>query len=221
MNLRGAYKLITLYITRHGETEWNKEGRLQGWKNSNLTEHGRNNAQLLGERLKNVDFEAIFSSPSGRTQETTDLIRGDREIPVIYDDNLKEIHMGDWEGKVREDIIEKYPNEFYAFWHDPVNYTPIGGETFEELRSRAEKVLQRIKEEIPSGNILIVTHAIMIKTLFTIFKGQSVKNLWDPPFIHDTSLTVVEMSDDGFKIFIEGNVSHKEDSTLIKKSKIN
>jgi probable phosphoglycerate mutase len=86
--------MITLYITRHGETEWNKEKRMQGWLDSNLTESGIKNAVSLGERLKETEFTAIYSSPSGRTKATTSLIRGERDIPVIYDENLKEIKLG-------------------------------------------------------------------------------------------------------------------------------
>lgn len=75
--------MVTLYITRHGETEWNCEERMQGWLDSNLTEKGENNARLLGQRLENTNFAAIFSSPSGRTKATANLIRGDRNSYIL------------------------------------------------------------------------------------------------------------------------------------------
>ncbi len=89
--------MLTLYITRHGETKWNTEKRMQGWSDSSLTENGVKNAILLGNRLKDIEFDAIHTSPSQRTIITANLIKGDRKIPLIPDDQLKEINMGIWE----------------------------------------------------------------------------------------------------------------------------
>jgi len=69
--------MLTLYITRHGETVWNTQKRMQGWKDSPLTETGRQNAFSLGERLAHIPFRAVYSSPSGRTKETASLICGE------------------------------------------------------------------------------------------------------------------------------------------------
>ena len=201
--------MVTLYITRHGETKWNSEKRMQGWMDSNLTENGANNAVSLGKRLNETEFAAIFSSPIGRTKATTNLIRGDRDIPIYYDEDLREINLGDWEGQIESAINERYPKEFDAFWNTPHLYTPIGGETFGNVIERANRVLNRIKKEYTSGNILIVTHSIVIKCLFSIFKNASIETLWDPPFIHDTSLTIVEMDETGYKIVLEGDLSHR------------
>lgn len=78
-----------------------------------------------------------------------------------------------------------------------------------DVRERALKVLGRIKSDHLTGNILIVTHSVMIKILFSIFNHSPIEKLWDPPFIHDTSLTIVEMNDDEYKIVLEGDLTHK------------
>jgi broad specificity phosphatase PhoE len=207
--------MITLYITRHGETEWNQEKRMQGWLDSNLTENGIKNAVSLGERLKETELTAIYSSTSGRTKATASLIRGERGIPVIYDENLREIKLGQWEGKTHSAIKELYQTEFEAFWNAPHQYTSVGGETFEETRARASKVLNRIKKEHKSGNILIVTHSVVIKCLYSFFKNSSIETLWDPPYIHDTSLTIVEMDESGFSLVLEGDTTHLESVNFI------
>ncbi|MEK5392834.1 histidine phosphatase family protein [Margalitia sp. FSL K6-0131] len=201
--------MIILYITRHGETEWNTQNRMQGWKDSNLTENGIKNAIELGERLKDISFSAIYSSPSGRTVTTTKMICGDRNISIIYEDNLKEIFLGEWEGKTKENIKENYPNDYNAFWNCPHLYTPAQGESIADVKERVLKVLERIQKEHSSGNILIVTHSIVIKCLFLIFKGLSNERLWDPPFIHDTSLTVVELDKENIRMVLEGDISHR------------
>jgi broad specificity phosphatase PhoE len=207
--------MITLYITRHGETEWNTEKRMQGWLDSNLTENGIKNAISLGERLKETELTAIYSSSSGRTKATTNLIRGERDIPVIYDENLREIKLGQWEGKTHTSIREMYPSEYESFWNAPHLFKAVGGETFEETRARAIQVLNRIKSENKSGNILIVTHSVVIKCLYSFFKNSPIETLWDPPYIHDTSLTIIEMNEKGFKIVLEGDISHLESPNFI------
>jgi broad specificity phosphatase PhoE len=207
--------LITLYITRHGETEWNREKRMQGWLDSNLTENGVKNAVCLGERLKETELTAIFSSPSGRTKATTRLIRGERDIPVIYDENLREIKLGQWEGKTHSSIKEMYHTEFESYWNKPHQFATVGGERFEETRARAIQVLDRIKREYKSGNILIVTHSVVIKCLYSFFKNSSIETLWDPPYIHGTSLTIVEMSEDGYKLVLEGDTTHLESVNFV------
>lgn len=203
--------MLTLYITRHGETVWNTEKRMQGWQDSELTARGTENAVCLGESLKEISIDAVYSSPSNRTQKTSKLICGDRNIPIIMDRNLKEINMGEWEGKTQSYIKENYPVEFHSFWNAPQNYIPVGGETFFEMQERVWRVLDRIKSEHNSGNILIVTHSVVIKCLTSIFKNLSIDELWDPPYIHDTSLTVVEVHEREYRIILEGDISHKED----------
>ena len=207
---KGEKRLLKIYITRHGETEWNIQKRLQGWRDSELTENGIKNAMSLGVRLKGVNFNTIYSSPSTRTMMTANLISADRDIPIIINSNLKEINMGDWEGKTHSYIEEHYPNEYFSFWNTPHLYTPINGETYIELHSRVIKALNEIKNHHDSGNVLIVTHTVVIKCLLAFFKNQPLEKLWEPPFIHDTSLSVVEIESENARIVLEGDISHRE-----------
>ncbi|WP_281285272.1 histidine phosphatase family protein [Alkalicoccus halolimnae] len=128
--------MLTLYITRHGETEWDTQRKMQGWSDSELTKNGKRNAVLLGNRVKEINFDAIYSSPSKRTKTTAELNKGDRDIPVIIDDNLMEINMGKWEGQTVSFIREKYPDEFHSFWNVLHLYNSLNGESFDELKSR-------------------------------------------------------------------------------------
>lgn len=201
--------MLNLYITRHGETIWNTEKRMQGWMDSSLTEIGIRNAESLSERLKEIELTAIYSSPSGRTKFTSELIKGNRKIPLIFDDNLKEMNLGRWEGQTFESIQQTNPLEIEYFWNAPHQFIPVGGENFNEVRKRALEVLERIKANYLCGNILIVTHSVMIKCLLSIFKDLPIEKLWEPPFIHDTSLTLVELSEKQSKIVMEGDISHK------------
>ena len=88
---------MKIYITRHSLTTWNEEKRLQGWKNSDLTKQGLEDAKRLGNYLKNQSFDGIYSSPLKRAKETAQLIFPNKTI--IEDDRLKEMNFGDYEGK--------------------------------------------------------------------------------------------------------------------------
>lgn len=203
--------MLTLYITRHGETKWNTEKRMQGWSDSSLTENGVKNAILLGNRLKDIEFDAIHTSPSQRTIITANLIKGDRKIPLIPDDQLKEINMGIWEWETLADLKDNYPEQFDFFWNAPHQYKSINGEDFFEVKKRVSKALKMIQDKYSSGNILLVTHSVVIKVLLAIFKELPIEKIWEPPFIYDTSLTVVEMVNDTAQIVLEGDLTHRQD----------
>jgi broad specificity phosphatase PhoE len=204
--------MVTLYITRHGETEWNIQKRMQGWKDSELTSKGSDNAIALGRRLHDVEFNEIYTSPSSRTVSTASYICGERQIPIVLDERLREINLGDWEGKTQDYIKGNYADDFRSFWNTPHLYTSQKGENFSQLQQRVVSVLNDIMDKHLSGNVLIVTHSVAIKSMLAYFKNMELSNIWEPPFIHDTSLTVVEVSKDGInKIILEGDIAHRED----------
>ncbi len=202
--------MLKLYIVRHGQTQWNIEKRMQGWKDSDLTPKGIEGAIALGKRLKDVDFKCIYSSSSHRTIHTAELIRGDRDISIIPDDKLREINLGNWEGQAEEELIRIDGQRYKAFWEAPHLYQAESGENFFQVRDRADAALQKILKENTDGNILIVSHAVFIKSLLSLFKSLPVEQLWNQPFIHGTGLSIVEVSDNSAEIILEGDMSHVE-----------
>lgn len=199
---------MNIYIARHGETKWNREGRMQGFKNSDLTEEGISNAKSLGESLKNIDFDYIYSSPLGRALDTAKYIRKDDSINIILDDSLKELNLGLWEGMTHKDIKEKYPTQYNNFREHPELFESNGGEDFLELIKRVEDGLNNIIKDENHENILIVTHTCVIKAISIIVKGDKVKYFWNPPFINNTSLTILEVINKEIKVLLEADVSH-------------
>lgn len=198
---------MRLYITRHGQTKWNTEKRIQGFKNSDLTEKGINNAKKLGKALENIEFSRVYSSPLGRTMDTSKYILGDRNIEIVTADYLKEINLGTWGGMLSSDIEEKYPIEYDNFWNNPDDYTPVDGETFHQVMERAWTGLEEIINN-EDGNVLIVTHTVVIKCLLAKLKNLPIKNLWDPPYIYDTCLTILEVENGEIKFLKEADICH-------------
>lgn len=201
-------RAVNIYIARHGETKWNIEGRMQGFKNSDLTQRGINDARSLGESLKDIDFDCIYSSPLGRALDTAKYIRQDDNIKIILDDSLKELNLGLWEGMTHEEIKEKYPLQYNNFREHPESFESQGGESFLELIKRVEDGLNNIIKDENHENILIVTHTCVIKAISIIVKGNDVKDFWNLPFINNTSLTILEVINKEIKVLLEADVSH-------------
>nr|WP_311439572.1 histidine phosphatase family protein [Mesobacillus foraminis] len=201
-------RLLTLYVARHGETEWNAEKRMQGRLDSKLTEKGKRDAMLLGERLKGTRFEQIISSPSGRALETAELVRGGKSIPVTTDERLLEIHLGAWQGKTDAEIKGLYPAQFHSYWNLPELYENQGGESFHEVKQRVSEFIGDLEKRVPSGNVLVITHGVVIKALYLICRNASINEIWNPPFIHGTSLTVVSVAEGRRELLLEGCVEH-------------
>ena len=181
---------------------------MQGWKNSNLTNNGIDNAIKLADRLKDVDFSHIYSSPLQRAIETAEYIRGNREIEIQTLESLKEMGFGLWEGLENEKLIELYKEEHYNYWNRPELYKPNGGETFKDFFIRIEKSLQYILENSKKGNILIVSHGIAIKALFSIINETSLEDFWEDTYVEGTSLSILEIKDKQMQFKLKGDTSH-------------
>lgn len=201
---------MKIYITRHGQTEWNVEGRMQGAKNSNLTEQGKKEALNLGNSLKDTKIDYIYTSPLTRAYETALLIKRDRDIDVEIYENLKEMNFGIWEGMHSDDVVRDYKEEHYKFWNEPHLYTPIGGETFEVLIKRVKIALSDIINQNKGENILLVTHTVVIKAIYAIVKGYEIKDFWNPPYIKNTCVTILECNEGNYKFMLEADTSHVE-----------
>lgn len=206
----------TIYITRHGQTVWNTEKRMQGWSDSPLTELGIQQAKWLGERLKDTKLDVIYSSPINRALSTANIMNSKRNIPLYTDLRLKEINMGIWEGLTQDEIQESYSKELYNFWNVPQLYKPYDGETFYEIRQRTEEFIKEIISKNIGKDILIVTHTITLKAIMSFFQNTLIEDFWGPPFIHPTSLTVVRAENEDFKVLLNADTSHLKDLKEVK-----
>ena len=96
-----------IYLVRHGQTVWNVKKRMQGHQDSPLTKLGILQANWAKEALDDIKIDIIYSSPSNRAYKTAEIIKGNRKIPLVAKNNLREINLGDWEAMI-DDIHEKY-----------------------------------------------------------------------------------------------------------------
>lgn len=201
--------VTTVYITRHGETVWNVERRLQGWADSPLTERGVRQAHWLREALRQVTVDAVYSSSTARAMATAKILAAGRGLGVVPCDDLRELGMGDWEGRLTDDIKARWPAQLAAFWEAPHRYQPTnGGESYPDMQRRVSGALDQIVARHEGQTVLIVTHAAALKAMLACIEGRPLERLWDPPFIHPTALCRVVVADGTRAIDLHGDISH-------------
>lgn len=184
-----------LYITRHGETKWNLEGRFQGQQNSELTERGYRQANNLGQVIDEENIDLIISSPLRRARETAKAACGSRRIPIIILDSLKELSLGEWEGQKLSDLKHREAEQYHLFWNDPLRYEPRGGESFQAMIQRADQALTEILKLAEGKRVLVVTHGMTLMAILHHVTGKPFNEIISQPVLRQTSITKVKVSD--------------------------
>lgn len=189
--------MTEIHIFRHGETEWNIEGRAQGSKESKLTALGRKQAEEARAKIKNVNFDIAFSSTLERAYQTAEILLAGQNTPINQLDALREIDMGTWEGMKYEDIEHQYPVEHNNFWNRPSQFKPDGGESFQELEIRAMAIFDQITTRYRGKTILLTSHAGFIKTLINSLLAKPTDEIWGKPYTSNLSHSIVMRAVDG------------------------
>lgn len=155
-----------IYIVRHGETDWNKEGRCQGKTNISLNENGIIQAKILRNKLDMSKMDVCFVSPLKRALETAKIITDDK-LDLIIDDRIIERGFGTLEGKLfNYDATVKS-------WNYNLNYDEYEMETIKDVLKRAKDFLNYLNETYDNKNILIVSHGAFIKALYFNIVGYN------------------------------------------------
>ncbi len=200
--------MTRFYLVRHGQTYWNQENRMQGQHETELTPLGESQAMALGEHLKAVRFDHVYASPLRRAAKTAELIIGQRNITIEKDDALKEILMGDWQGILIDDLKRDFPEEIGIFWNHPEKHKRETCETYEQVRIRAARFMERIAQEHPGENILVVTHGALLKTLYTYLKYQQISEIAHAVHPLSTAVAVVEKKDGVWNVISWNDTTH-------------
>ena len=158
-----------IYFVRHGQTEWNKIGRMQGRIDIELNNEGKQQAMIVREKLKGVKFDKVFSSPLKRAVETAKIIC-DQE--VLVDDRLIERSNGELEGKLKTEI-EEFPD-----FNNP-NDTRFGIESLNNFKARINNFLDETLKKYKDKNVLVVTHAGVCLYVRCYFEGEPNGNLYE------------------------------------------
>ncbi|QHQ59463.1 histidine phosphatase family protein [Anaerocolumna sedimenticola] len=201
-----------IYLVRHGETDWNKEGKFQGCTDINLSKEGTQQAHLLKEVFNN-NFDYIYTSPLSRAVQTAEILcENHKEInPVIVPD-LREINFGAWEGLTIKQIREQYPAEYQAWRTDEEYANLIGGDlTLRNASNRAKDAILKLADKHTGKKTVFVAHGGILKAaLIGIFDWKMT--MYHRFFLGNTSVTKISIGNSQVPILIKLNdTSHLPD----------
>ncbi len=172
--------MTRLVLIRHGETDWNLEGRWQGQADVPLNLNGYAQAKEVAEQLANIPLEAIYSSDLQRTRDTARAIGEQKGLAVKIDPRLREISHGLWEGMQIKEIESQYQQEFQARRKDPYHIPAPGGENGQQVQERMLAALQDIIICHPNGSVAVVSHGYalaVVRAYFTNYPFNQVREL--------------------------------------------
>jgi broad specificity phosphatase PhoE len=156
--------VTTVYLARHGESDWNASNRFQGLSDRPLTERGRRQAEALADELASTASpSAIYSSPLLRAFETAAIVGARTGLEPKPVDDLREVDVGGWAGLSRTDVEERFPDAFRRWldggegWED--------GESYADMSARVLAAVREIAGAHPSGEVLVVSHGGPIRAI--------------------------------------------------------
>jgi broad specificity phosphatase PhoE len=164
--------VTTIFLARHGESDWNAANRFQGHSDRPLTDLGRRQAEALADAVGQEKVAAIYSSPLIRALETARIVGARTGLRVLEDADLREVDTGSWSGLSRQEVQERFPEGFErwvsggAGWED--------GESYEEMAERTLRAVRRIAEAHPGGRVLVVSHGGPIRAIQATASGMDI-----------------------------------------------
>lgn len=183
-----------LYLVRHGETEWNIQGRYQGRRDSSLSERGQSQADVLSERIAKLDDYVLVSSPLGRALETARVIGSRSGREPALDTRLSELAYGAWEGLLQVDIAMAWPDALQVWKQKPHRMRFPGGESLLDVRRRVDRFFADARRSpIP---IVAVTHDAFVRVAILAATAEPLA-AYRRVRVPNASVTVFTPTDDG------------------------
>ena len=160
----------TILLVRHGETDWNRERRIQGQSDPPLNDMGRDQAHALAQTLGGEEIDAVYASDLARARETAEILAAELGLPVVVDPELRELDFGPWEGQTVEELEARYPDAF-GRWVDGGQAEWDGGETHAAMADRVRQAVRRLAAAHAGGRILLVAHGGPVRVLLMDAEG--------------------------------------------------
>jgi len=182
---------MRVHLIRHGQTNWNKEKRVQGHSESTLTLEGKQQAEALAPALAPYNIAKVYCSSSIRTRETAAILFADATPEIEYCDELREIFLGPWEGLLQSEIRSIYPENFAHFWDAPERFNQEGAELFASVQQRGLMLLKQILSAHETEDAAIVSHGVLIKSILCALEDRPIAQLWEPPVMHNCAHSIV------------------------------
>lgn len=169
---------MKFYLTRHGETDWNKIHRTQGRTDLPLNDKGRQQAQRLAQRMKDKGLSCVYTSPMSRAADTARAISEACGVKLVIDERLTERDFGPLEGETFPDLLKKYPKEMDVWINDPYNHMQPGVEPIPQIVERIVSFLDDVKKNhAKHEDIMVVTHGTVAGLFLLHLMDMPMKKL--------------------------------------------
>jgi broad specificity phosphatase PhoE len=196
-------------LVRHGATVSSGEDSFNGETDIPLSELGRDEARALARRLAEERIDAFYASPLSRAMETARLVAAAHGREVVPIPDLREVSHGRWEGKLRAEVENLYPEEYRRWESDPFSFAPEGGESGLAVTARALPALLEIVGAHPGGRVLVVSHKATIRLLLASLLGLDPRRYRDRLDCSPAGLTVLEFREPtGARLTLFNDTSH-------------
>jgi len=197
----------TLLIVRHGETDWNAEGRIQGHTDIGLSDTGAEQARLLGKRLAQIPIDAAYCSDLKRASETAKYALEEREVVAQGMVRLREYHKGAFEGMTLPEVQARFPDDYPRYLEKNLDYAPQGGETARDVGVRVAGIFDEIKARHMNETVLVVGHGGSLRLAMASLLGMPLEGNWS--FVFDNcGLTIVDTFEDNAVLSLFNDTSH-------------
>jgi len=184
-----------MLLLRHAETDWNRERRFQGWRDSPLSAVGREQAESAARLLATTAVAAVWSSPLGRARETAAIIAAPHGLPVREAEAFREMGFGDWEGLTRDEVQARFPGPLRAWAETPHEAGWPGAERLAAVRARALAGLAELRTAHGEQTVCLVSHGITSRVLILDALGLGLDRLWSIQ-LSSTGISELEFRDD-------------------------
>ena len=196
-----------LYLVRHGETEWNAQGRIQGHTDVDLSDYGRQQARAVAQRLLGVTFDAAYSSDLNRSRETGEIILGHRPPSLHSTDRLREYHKGVFEGLTVHEYMRRYPDLYQASLVNDLDFAPTGGETIRQTSLRMAGFISDLKKQHRDETVLVVGHGGSLRSAVVAIMDLPLEANWKL-VMGNCSLSVFDIYPDNAVMLLYNDTSH-------------
>lgn len=196
-----------ILLVRHGETDWNKEHRLQGHIDIPLNQVGIEQALLLAKALEEESIDLAYTSDLSRAFDTANAITKNKQIPTFIDRGLRERCYGEVQGLTHTEIEEKLPENYQAWQTRNPDFQPKNGESLREFFARVEQTCLRIAQTHTGKKVLIVAHGGVLDCMYRIATNTAIHRKRRIPLLN-TSLNRLHFQNDKFHIQEWGDISH-------------
>ena len=196
-----------IVFIRPGETEWNRQGRWQGWVSIPLNDLGRRQATALASFIRHIGMGALYTSDLKRALETAECLAQPLGFTPIPDPRLRERNIGLWQGLTLDEMRAWYPDEYATMLSDIDGYRIPGGESRNDVRARVTKALNDILKQSSSETVGILSHTTAIKVLLgDLIPGYNPLEV----DLDNTSVTTIHRRGDQWELVAVDDVMHLE-----------